>query len=200
MALTLDHPEGATPLDPDEADGLIPEHISTQGELNQWEQQNILEGERWAFGRRHPEILVPAFLRELHKRMFGQTWKWAGKYRTSGKNIGIESTSIAPAIKDLCEDVKTQLASKVWPVDEIAARMHHRLTLIHPFPNGNGRFSRTMTDLMLVANGAERFSWGAGDLAAKGQIRQQYLEALRAADGKDYSKLLAFVRSSSTGV
>lgn len=196
MALKLHYPEGATPLDADEARDLIPGHISTQAELNEWEQQNILAAERWAFGARQADILTPDYLRKLHKRMFDRTWKWAGKYRTTEKNIGIDPAHIAPEVKNLCEDVKAQVADGSWPLDNIAARLHHRLTQIHPFPNGNGRFARSFADLVLVRNGAERFSWGAGDLHTGKKTRARYLDALRAADARDDAPLLAFVRST----
>lgn len=193
--MNLDYPPGATPLDPDEAAGLIPSHIANHGQLNEWEMVNIIEGERWAFGRRHKNLLGNEFVCALHKRMFGTTWRWAGKFRTTEKNIGVDPLRIQPALHDLCEDVKTQLECKSYPLDEIAARFSHRLVAIHPFANGNGRLSRTMADLLLVQHGEPRFSWGAGNLVADGEVRQRYLAALRAADGKDYGPLLAFVRS-----
>ncbi|MDT3737296.1 MAG: mobile mystery protein B [Denitratisoma sp.] len=193
--MNLDYPPGATPLDPDEAAGLIPSHIANHGQLNEWEMVNIIEGERWAFGRRHRNLLGNEFVCALHKRMFGTTWRWAGKFRTTEKNIGVDPLRIQPALHDLCEDVKTQLECKSYPLDEIAARFSHRLVAIHPFANGNGRLSRTMADLLLVQHGEPRFSWGAGNLVADGEVRQRYLAALRAADGKDYGPLLAFVRS-----
>ena len=197
MGLKLENPPGATPLDRDEADGLIPKHVITHGQLNEWELRNILDGERWAFGRKHKDLLSSEFIRRLHKRMFGETWRWAGTYRTTGKNIGVDSAKIAPMLKDLCADAVAQLEHHSYQLDELAARFHHRLVWIHPFPNGNGRFSRTMTDLLLVANGAMRFPWGAGDLISESETRQRYLDALRAADAKDYGPLLAFVRSGS---
>jgi Fic-DOC domain mobile mystery protein B len=193
--MNLDYPPGATPLDPDEAAGLIPAHIANHGQLNEWEMVNILEGERWAFGRRHPDLLESAFVCRLHKRMFGNTWRWAGKFRTTEKNIGVDPVRIQPDLHDLCEDIKAQLAHASYPLDEIAARFSHRLVAIHPFANGNGRLSRTLADLLLVQHGASRFTWGAGNLIADSEVRQRYLAALRAADGKDYGSLLAFVRS-----
>ena len=193
--MNLDYPPGATPLDPDEAAGLIPSHIANHGQLNEWEMVNIIEGERWAFGRRHRNLLGNEFVCALHKRMFGKTWCWAGKFRTTEKNIGADPLRIQPALHDLCEDVKTQLECKSYPLDEIAARFSHRLVAIHPFANGNGRLSRTMADLLLAQHGAPRFTWGAGTLLAEGEARQRYLAALRAADAKDYGPLLAFVRS-----
>lgn len=202
--MQLDYPEGATPLDPDEAAGLIPKHIVNHGQLNEWELTNVLQGEQWAFGisggRRRTfatvdDLLTPAFVRALHKRMFGDTWRWAGAFRTTEKNIGIDPARIASSLSDLCEDVKTQLQHASYPLDEIAARMSHRLVAIHPFANGNGRLSRTLADLILVESDAARFSWGAANLVSESEARANYLAALRAADAKDYKFLLAFVRS-----
>jgi len=193
--MILDYPAGATPLDPDEAAGLIPSHIANHGQLNEWEMANILDGERWAFGRKYKDLLESAFICRLHKRMFGDTWRWAGRFRTTEKNIGIDPLHIQPALRDLCADVKAQLEFKSYPLDEIAARFSHRLVAIHPFANGNGRLSRTGADLLLVQHGAARFTWGAGNLVSDGEVRQRYLAALRAADARDYSPLLAFVRS-----
>lgn len=197
MALTIEYPPGATPLDPDEAEGLIPEHIHTHGELNEWEQENIVEGETWAFARRRKNILTPEFVDELHKRMFGRTWRWAGEHRTTEKNIGMDPARIAVELKKLCEDVAAQIEHRAYPLDEIAARFHHRLVSIHPYPNGNGRHARTMADLLLVGNGAPRFSWGAGDLVHEGEVRNRYIAALQAADRRNYEPLLQFVRLGS---
>jgi len=189
---------GATPLDPDESAGLVPGHIATREQLDEWEVENILAGERWAAGAaKRREILDDAFLRELHRRMFERTWKWAGSYRASEKNIGIAPERVAVEVRKLLEDTKARLAGKVAPADEIAARFHHRLVSIHPFPNGNGRHARLLTDLLLAANGAEPFTWGRGDLEHAGEARERYLAALRAADARDFAPLLAFVRSGA---
>jgi Fic-DOC domain mobile mystery protein B len=189
---------GTTPLDPDESVGLVPGHIATREQLDEWEAENILAGERWAAGAaKRREILDDAFLRELHRQMFERTWKWAGSYRASEKNIGIAPERVAGEVRKLLEDTKAQLAGKVAPTDEIAARFHHRLFSIHPFPNGNGRHARLLTDLLLAANGAEPFTWGRGDLEHAGEARERYLAALRAADARDFAPLLAFVRSGA---
>lgn len=194
--MNFDYAPGATPLDPDEAAGLIPSHIANHAQLNEWEMVNILEGEHWAFSRKHKNMLDSDFVRRLHKRMFGDTWRWAGTFRTTEKNIGIDPTQIPLELHNLCEDVKSQLAYKSYPLDEIAVRFSHRLVAIHPFANGNGRLSRTIADLLLAQYGAERFTWGAGaNLVTEGDVRQRYLDALRAADERDYGRLLAFVRS-----
>jgi len=197
VGIKPEYPVGATPLDPDDAAALIPGHVTTREQLNDWEMLNIREGEAWAFARRHENILSIDFMQKLHKRMFGDTWGWAGKTRTKETlPVGIAPENIAVELKKLCEDVESQLKYKSWPIDEIAARFHHRLVYIHPFPNGNGRFARTMTDLLLVQNGKKRFTWGAADLIGDGEIKHQYISALRAADARDYTHLLRFVRSN----
>lgn len=195
MALKFDGPPGATPLDPDELDGLIPTHITRRGELDEWEAQNILKAETWLHGRSKPDVLTLSFVKQLHKRMFDATWKWAGTFRTTEKNIGVDPSQISVRIRDLCDDVKAQLASKQLPLDEIAAMFHHRLVSSHPFANGNGRHARLMTDVLLLKNGAERFTWGSGDLDDDNEIRKRYIEALRAADNHDYKPLFVFVRA-----
>jgi len=158
---------------------------------------NVRKGEDWAFARKQENILSIDFMQTLHKRMFGDTWGWAGKTRTKETlPVGLAPENIEIEIKKLCQDVEAQLKYKSRPIDEIAARFHHRLVYIHPFPNGNGRFARTMTDLLLVQNDAERFTWGVGDLIGDGEIRHRYIRALRAADGKDYAELFRFVRTS----
>ena len=200
-----DYPAGATPLDPDEAAGLIPTHIVNHGQLNEWELTNVLKGERWAFAqmgggrrRRYPataDLLTLEFIRELHRRMFGETWRWAGTFRSTEKNIGVDPSRISATLADLCADAKTQLEFSSYPLDDIAARLSHRLVSIHPFANGNGRLSRTFADLILVENGAARFTWGAANLVNESDTREKYLAALRDADARDYRALLAFVRS-----
>jgi Fic-DOC domain mobile mystery protein B len=193
VALTFDAPPGAAPLDADEATGLIPKGIATRGQLDEYESANIAEALTWA-ERKRRDVLSEGFLTELHKRMFGRVWRWAGKYRTSGKNIGIAPNDVAPAIRDLVEDVKAQLAAAQLASDEIAIRFHHRMTRIHPFANGNGRHARFATDLLLKQLGEPVFSWGAGDLQHAGGAREKYICALRAADGGDYQPLTDFLR------
>lgn len=193
VVINFDYAPGATPLDPDEAAGLIPTHIVNHAQLNEWELANIVEAERWAFTRKHKNLLQTDFIKKLHKRMLADTWRWAGTFRVTEKNIGIDPIHIQPALYDLCEDVKTQLAHNSYPLDEIAARFSHRLVAIHPFANGNGRLSRMMADLLLEQHDAARFSWAAKSNAA--DAREQYLSALRAADRGDYEPFLQFIRS-----
>lgn len=186
-------PDGATPVDPHEARELIPSHIATQAELNEWEHDNIVEGERWAFARRRRDLLTSEFVRRLHRKMFGATWRWAGHWRTTEKNIGIAPEQIPAAVTELLQDVAAQVDAHSYPIRDIAARLHHRLVKIHPFPNGNGRLARTYADLFLFAQGEPRFTWGDSDLMAPGDARERYLEALRAANARDYGPLFEFL-------
>lgn len=198
MALEFEHKPGQTPLDPDEVAGLRPKHIATQGDLDEWETDNILAALKWLNKKlkkeKTPFVLDDQFCRELHKRMFNQTWTWAGKYRLSDKNIGCDYRQIGTKLRDLMEDVSYWLDHKTFPMVEIAVRFHHRLVLIHPFPNGNGRHARMMTDALLVERGFERFSWGAANLSTEGEVRRRYIQALRDADAGDLSALIDFVQ------
>ncbi|GFM31668.1 mobile mystery protein B [Desulfovibrio subterraneus] len=189
------YPPGATPLNADEASGLIPDHITTQDALNEWEQQNILDGLNWALKQHKRELLDDLFVRDLHKKMFDKTWKWAGTYRRSNKNIGIEWQMIPVELRNLFADVSFQIEHNSFPPDELATRFHHRLVAIHPFPNGNGRHARMMADLLIQRLEGEPFSWGGRSLVQHGDERERYIAALQAADKEDYTLLMEFVRS-----
>ena len=194
--MNFEYPEGATPLDADEVQGLLLSHITNRTELDRWEQENITEAEAWAFRRKPRKILTEDFIKRMHKRMFGNIWRWAGEQRTSGKNIGVPAWQVFTELHNLCADCATWIERNTYPADEIAARFHHRLTAIHPFPNGNGRHARLMTDVLLVHLLSQpRFTWGSGNLVNAGECRRQYINALHAADRHDYSQLLTFVRS-----
>lgn len=194
--MNFDYPPGATPLDPDEAEGLLLPHITNRGELDRWEQDNIMEAESWAFQRKPKDLLSVDFACHLHKKMFGNVWQWAGIFRTSDKNIGVPYWSIAQKLVNMLEDVKIWIEQSVYPLDEIAARFHHRLVSIHLFANGNGRHARLMADLLLVhILNRSRFTWGSENLVQAGTCREQYINALQAADRHDYELLLRFVRS-----
>lgn len=189
------YPIGATPLNGDEIYDLIPGHIATQDELNEWEQYNILLAEEWAFKRKRKIISSIDFAQTLHRKMFDKTWKWAGKFRRRQTNIGVEGALIPQELKILFDDIAYQTERGTYGIREIAARFHHRLVWIHPFPNGNGRFSRLFADLFLVNAGEPKFSWGRENLVNAGETRNSYLRVLRDADRGDYSGLLEFVDS-----
>ena len=184
----------STPLTEEERENLIPSYIALRPELNEAEQANILEAEEWAFARKR-DVLDERFLTGLHKRMFGRVWRWAGKFRKTERNIGIDAYRITAELRQLLDDCRYWIEHGTYEPDEIAARFHHRLVLIHPFPNGNGRHARIATDLLLVSMGRPRFTWGRVNLVDPGETRQRYVDALRAADHHDIGPLLEFVRS-----
>lgn len=190
----FEQPDDATPLTPEEQRELIPAHIAYRSELNEAEQENIARAQDWALKRRR-DLLGEKFITDLHRRMLGDVWRWAGKFRTSERNLGIPFYEIPVAMRQLLDDVKTWIEYKSYPPDEIAVRFHHRLVQIHPFPNGNGRHSRLMADLLVMSLGGERFSWGSANLQAAGDVRGRYIAALKAADNHDIGPLMAFARS-----
>ena len=189
MGLKIEYPDGATPLDADDLAALIPSQIATQGQLNEWEYANVLRAEEWLARTTRSDILETDFLLLLHEKMFGDTWRWAGSLRTKDTlPVGTSPEKIRIELTNLLEDVKVQVATGSMDITEIAARYHHRLVYIHPFPNGNGRFSRLAADVVLVRNGHERFKWGE-NLGQEGDARSQYIAALQAADKWDCRRL-----------
>lgn len=195
MTAVTDEPAGATPLDPDEMEGLKFKHITTRGELDELEQVNIESGLLWLGRRRKTDILTDRFVRDLHRRLFGDVWKWAGQFRQTEKNIGIDPLQIVVQLRVLLDDARYWAEKSTFLPLEAGARFHHRLVQIHPFQNGNGRHARIIADVYL----AERFGhapidWAAGhDLQHTNERRDAYLAALRAADGGDLGPLLIFV-------
>ncbi len=198
--MTFTGPEGATPLVPDERQGLRFAHITTRGELDELEQANIEQGLEWISRRRTGDIFDDAFVRKLHKRLFGDVWAWAGKYRLTRKNIGIDPYRISMHLRMLLDDARHWADHSVYPPLEAAARFHHRMVQIHPFPNGNGRHARVAADIMLEeVYDHPPIEWASGsDLQADNERRQAYINALRAADGNDFKPLLAFVGATET--
>lgn len=194
----IEYAPGSTPLDPDELLGLIPDYISTQGELNTLEQSNILEAKTWIFNKKPKNILTDTFMIDLHKRMFKDVWKWAGRYRTSDKSIGVHWQQISVQMKLLMSDAQYWIENRVYSWDEIGARFHHRLVAIHAFPNGNGRHARLATEAVLAANAQAIFTWGSKtyreNLDQVSALRTEYIEALREADQRRFQKLIEFVR------
>jgi Fic-DOC domain mobile mystery protein B len=186
--------DGQTPLTEEELEQLIPAYITLRHELNEAEQSNILEAEEWTFTRKR-DVLSEKFLDNLHKRMFGRVWRWAGKHRQSNKTIGIDAYRIPTELRQRLDDCQHWIDNSTYEPDEIAARFHHRLVLIHPYPNGNGRHARLATDLLLVSLGRPRFTWGRVNLVDASKTRTTYIEALRAADNHDIGPLLEFVRT-----
>jgi Fic-DOC domain mobile mystery protein B len=184
----------ATPLTPEERKALIPTYITQRRELNEVEQIGIADADRWAFARRR-DVLSEVFLKALHRRMFKDVWRWAGTFRDTERNLGIEPWRIEVELRLMLDDVRYWIDGRTFLPDEIAVRFHHRLVSIHPFPNGNGRHSRLAADVLIERLGNRRFSWGGGDLVPAAELRRRYIAALKAADAHDVAPLLAFARS-----
>ncbi|MFY8063376.1 MAG: mobile mystery protein B, partial [Usitatibacteraceae bacterium] len=155
--------EANTPLEPEEREQLIPSYITLRRELNEAEQINIADAAKWLAPRKR-DVLDERFLRTLHTRMFGKVWKWAGDYRKTPRNIGVEAWRIPMDVAQAIDDAKFWVANNTFSADEIAVRFSHRLVAIHPFPNGNGRFSRMVGDLFVQQLGQPRFYWGSQNL------------------------------------
>ncbi len=190
-------PDANTPLSPEEQADLIPS-LATREELNEWERDNILRARQWALADRQLARLDPVreeYVRELHRRMFDQTWKWAGTYRKTEKNLGVPVTDIHERLAQLLGNAAYWLKNKTYDVDECAVRFHYELVVIHAFPNGNGRHARLIADIVVVKNGRPAFPWGSKDIIVPGEAREAYLSALRAADLGNFQPLLKFSRS-----
>lgn len=196
MTDLFDEPDDATPLEPGEREGLLQSWIATRADLNAAEQANIDAGAAWARRRRRRDILTEDFVRALHRQMFGEVWAWAGTYRRTACNIGVDAYQIPGEVAQLLDDARFWLANGTYPPDEIAVRLHHRLVAVHPFPNGNGRHARMMADLLVQQLGNAPFSWGGEDLIDIGGKRRRYIESLQRADRHDIGPLLAFARST----
>lgn len=191
--------DGNTRLSESELEALIPSHVQTKAELNQWEATNLQRAAEWLSGR-SVNVLELADLKELHRRMFGDTWTWAGTFRRSDKNIGPYHWPEVPRlVTDLLGNTATQraaIADHNGALDELAARFHHELVRIHPWPNGNGRHGRLATDLLLERWSRPAFTWGAASGNDAGvEIRSRYIAALQRADKGEFGGLYAFVRS-----
>jgi Fic-DOC domain mobile mystery protein B len=194
--LLIDAHDASTPLTPDERADLIPSNITNRGELNEFEALGVADGDLWAFSRRRSDLLSADFLCQLHKRMFGDVWKWAGTYSKEVKRrIGIDYYLIEPQLRDLFDTVRYWIEHKAYSPDEIAVRFHHRLTQIHPFPNGNGRLARLAAELLIVELDGERFTWSRANLVAEAEARRPYIDALHQADANVIEPLIEFARS-----
>ena len=198
MGLDLTYLNGQTPLDDDEKDGLLIPTIATREELDEFEQKNIEEAMQWIFNRsvKAESILTKKFICNLHKRMFGDVWAWAGKFRTTNKNLGLDKWQIPTALKNLCDDTLFWVQNETFAADEIALRFKHRIVSIHCFSNGNGRHSRLMADVIISkVYKLPLFSWGNKNLIQEGKARSNYLNAIKAADNGNYEHLLRFAGS-----
>ncbi len=191
--MRFNYPEGATPINEDEAAGLIPGHITTQRELNEWESQNIQKATTWGLSRKRNEVLTVDFIKELHRRMFNETWTWAGRFRQRDMNIGVAWEKVSVEIYKLLGNARLWLGESVFSTQESAVRLHFRMVVIHPFVNGNGRHARLLADILLFNHDLPRIDWGATSLDSPGTARERYINVLRATDGGDFGPLLSYI-------
>ena len=186
--------DGHTELSEQDRKDLIPSHIATRGDLFDAEQRNNAE----ALLARPPsleKLLDDKYLRDLHRAMFGQVWRWAGQFRRYETNIGIEPTQISTNVRELVKDAMEWIDSQTYSADEIAVRFHHRLVAIHPFRDGNGRHGRVAADYLIGALGGHSFGWGRRLDVDTPALRTAYITALRRADAGEFDSLLEFARS-----
>src|SRR5689334_17178120 len=185
--------DGNTPLTPEELADLIP-NLATKQELNEWERENILRAREWAVADRTAasDLASDGYVRKLHTKMFDQTWKWPGEYRRTEKNLGVPVHQVRERLVSLFGDALYWIQNNTYPTDEIAVRFHHRLVLIHPFPNGNGRHARLLADVLAMRLDRPTFTWGSANLVKEGEARTAYLHAIRAADNGDIQPLVKF--------
>lgn len=189
--------DNSTPLTADEKDGLKLKWITLRSELNEVEARNIAQAQIWLINSKNKDIFSATFLCMLHKKMFGEVWKWAGIFRTTERNIGVAPYQIPIKLMQLFEDVKYWIENKTYSNHEIAVHFHHKLVQIHPFPNGNGRISRLMADIIFQKLEGKTLYWGNTNLVNVSEVRKKYINALRKADAGDYSDLIEFTKETN---
>lgn len=198
MGLTFEYTDGQTPLNEEEKDGLQILSINTREELDEFEQLSIEKAIQWTLGKKikAEQLFSEKFIKDLHKRMYGEVWKWAGTFRTSEKNLGVKNYLIAIELKQLLDDAIFWKDNNTYNSEELAIRFKHRLVSIHCFANGNGRHSRLMADLIMekIYN-SKFFSWGNASLVKANETRINYIRAVRKADNNDIKPLIAFAKS-----
>jgi len=198
MGLDLDYTDGQTPLDEDEKDGLLIPTIATRGELDEFEQQNIEQAVLWSLNRsfKADTVFTEDFIRGLHKRMYNNIWAWAGEFRKSNKNIGVDKWQIPTELRTLLDDTKFWYTNNTYSPDETTIRFKHRLVSIHCFANGNGRHSRLMADIVIEKIfKLPHYTWGAANIIKQADTRSAYLDAIKAADKGDIQPLINFARA-----
>jgi len=197
MGLNFEYIYGQTPVSEEEKEGLLIKSITTRGELDELEQLNIEKAVEWTLDNKFPKgkILSEEFIRLVHKKMFGDVWEWAGKFRKSEKNIGVEWIRIGVELRMLLDDAKYWIENNTYGSDELAIRFKHRLVKIHCFPNGNGRHSRLMADIIIESVfGMKVFTWNNSNLVKPDSVRKEYIDSMKQADNGLIEPLLEFAR------
>ena len=197
MGLDFKYIDGQTPLSEEEKEGLLIKSITTRGELDELEQLNIENAVEWTLKNKfsNEKILSEEFIKSVHKKMLGDVWEWAGKFRRSEKNIGVDWIRIGVELRMLLDDTNYWIENNTYPPDEIAVRFKHRLVNIHCFPNGNGRHSRLMADIIIESIfGMNVFTWNNSNLVKPNNARKEYIDSIIQADNGSIEQLLEFAR------
>lgn len=198
MGLNLEYIPGQTPLEEEEKEELLISSITTRSELDEFEQFNITQAVEWTLSRKFDieYVLSEWFVRELHRRMFNDVWGWAGTFRKSNKNIGVDKTQIAVSLNQLLENIRYWIKHSIYPNDDIAIRACHQIVSIHCFANGNGRHSRLMADVIIThIFHKPLFTWGQSNLTEHSETRKIYISAIHEADNGNIKPLVEFARS-----
>jgi len=198
MGIEFVYEDGQTPLNDEEKEGILIKSITTHGELDEHEQLNIEKAIEWIIGLKleKERILTEEFIKTLHKKMLGKVWRWAGEFRRSEKNIGVKWINIGIDLRTLLDDTKFWIENKTFSPDEIAIRFKHRLVNIHCFPNGNGRHSRIMADIIIESVFGETiFTWNHSNMVKANETRAEYIKSIREADKGNIKRLINFART-----
>lgn len=191
--------KGQTALSEEEMEGLLIPTITTREELDEFEQLNIEKAIEWYLIRKKfkaEKILTEEFILGVHKRMLNEVWSWAGQFRASEKTIGMPWHQIPIRLRQLIDDCKYWIEHKTFSNEEITIRFKHQLVAIHLFPNGNGRHSRLMADIVMkhIFN-KPIFTWGQKNLIDKGKTRDRYIKSLKDGDNGEFHDLTEFAQS-----
>ncbi len=188
-----DNKDGATIIN--DTSGLIPKHIVNQKELNEWEANNINNAVKKYLLKRKKIDFTVEWLKSVHHDMFDKTWEWAGKFRRNSFNkLGINWKNIQQQLKLLVDDIKYwETHPEEMTIIEQSVRIHHRLTKIHSFSNGNGRHARLVSDIFLFNKEQKLPKWPDKKLIEETDIRKKYISALQEADQGIYRVLEDFI-------
>ena len=191
--------DDATPLDDISGLKLPSSRVYTLKEVYEAEANNIALATLKYLSAPPSKKIAPftyEWLQQLHYEMFGNVWEWAGKFRSCELSIGIKAYQVPTALKELADDIAFWDKHKTYDIYEVAARLHHRAVQIHPFQNGNGRWSRMLANIYLRQNGSMPVKWQENLLSKENTKRDEYIQALKNADSGNYAKLIAMHRET----
>jgi Fic-DOC domain mobile mystery protein B len=186
---------GETPID--DISGLKPKGLTTRAQLNAVEARNMRKAVVRYLVIKPSRRQAPFTLEwcyKLHRQMFGEVWRWAGQKRTTELNIGVPFHRIDVDLKNLMADLAFwREKGEMDPIEQVA-RLHHRAVFIHPFLNGNGRWSRLLANIFQKQSTDKLTIWPEETVGNASVIREEYLAAVRSGDKGDYNPLIALHR------